>query len=117
TVKIILGLLVFIWKPWLGILFLVVYAVYVKRELSADEGAMVMEELEPLKIRPRDPSMFWAVLQTALALAAIAAASHVFVLQIEAIGVWLGIAPYIAALVLAPVATELPEIMNAFIWV
>jgi cation:H+ antiporter len=116
-VKIALGLVVFVWKPWLGLLFLLVYAVYVKRELGADEGAMIMEELEPLKLRPRNPSMGWSLAQTILALIVIAAASHVFVRQIEAIGAWMGMAPHMAALLLAPVATELPEIMNAFIWV
>ncbi|MGB3288498.1 MAG: sodium:calcium antiporter, partial [Burkholderiaceae bacterium] len=117
VVKVGLGVLVFAWKPWLGLLFLLVYAVYVKRELGADEGSMVMEELEPLKLRPSDPSMIWALTQTVLALVVIAAASHVFVRQIEAIGDWMGMAPHMAALLLAPVATELPEIMNAFIWV
>ncbi len=116
VVKIALGLMVFAWKPWLGFLFLLVYALYVKRELSSDEGSMIMEELEPLKLRRSNPTMFWAVLQTALALLAIAFASHVFVRQIEVIGTWAGIAPHIAALLLAPVATELPEIMNAIIW-
>lgn len=117
TVKIGLGVLVFVWKPWLALLFLAVYGLYVKRELGADEGSMIMEELEPLKIRPSDPSMFWAASQTILALLAIAFASHIFVRQIEAIGTWVGLAPHIAALLLAPVATELPEILNAFIWV
>ncbi|RTZ42581.1 sodium:calcium antiporter [Candidimonas sp. SYP-B2681] len=116
VVKIGLGLVVFAWKPWLGFLFLLVYGYYVKRELSTDEGSMVMEELEPLKLRRSNPSMFWAVLQTVLALLAIAVASHIFVRQIESIGTWVGIAPHIAALLLAPVATELPEIMNAIIW-
>lgn len=115
--KIALGLVVFAWKPWLGLLFLLVYAVYVKRELGADEGAMIMEDLEPLKLCPRNPSMAWSLAQTILALVVIAAASHVFVRQIEAIGAWMGMAPHMAALLLAPVATELPEIMNAFIWV
>lgn len=116
AVKVALGLVVFAWKPWLGFLFLFVYAMYVKRELSADEGSMIMEELEPLKIHRHDPTMSWAVLQTALALAVIGFASHVFVLQIETIGSWAGLAPHIAALLLAPIATELPEIMNAIIW-
>ncbi len=117
VVKIALGLLVFAWKPWLGLLFLFAYALYVKRELGEDEGSMIMEELEPLKLRPRNPSMFWALAQTAAALGAIAFASHIFVQQIAAIGDWAGIAPHMAALLLAPVATELPEIMNAVIWV
>ena len=52
--------LAFAWKPWLGLVFLATYALYVKRELSRDEASCDGDELEPLKIRPRDenPSMF-----------------------------------------------------------
>jgi len=117
--KIALGLLVFSWKPWLGILFLVAYGLYVRRELMADDPCALEEALAPLKLRPRDPapSMAWACTQTGLALGVIAAASRVFVDQIAFIGAAAGISPHIAALLLAPVATELPEIMNALIWV
>ncbi len=117
--KVGLGLLAFAWKPWLGILFLATYGLYVKRELSNDEASLDSEDLEPLKLRPRDedPSMFWAVTQTVMALVVIAGASHVFVNQIELLGVAMGASPHVAALLLAPVATELPEIMNALIWV
>ncbi|KGD96222.1 membrane protein [Achromobacter sp. RTa] len=117
--KVGLGLLAFAWKPWLGILFLATYGLYVKRELSNDEECMDCEDLEPLKLRPRDenPTLSWAITQTALALAVIAGASHVFVNQIELLGVAMGASPHVAALLLAPVATELPEIMNALIWV
>ncbi|MCR2437404.1 hypothetical protein NSP28_23590, partial [Salmonella enterica] len=86
--KVGLGLLAFAWKPWLGILFLATYGLYIKRELSNDEECIDCEDLEPLKLRPRDdnPSMFWAATQTLLALVVIAGASHVFVNQIEVLG-------------------------------
>ncbi|MNS57098.1 Sodium/calcium exchanger protein [compost metagenome] len=117
--KVGLGLLAFAWKPWLGILFLATYGMYVRRELSHDEARADCEDLEPLKLRPSDtdPSMFWAATQTILALLVIAGASHVFVNQIELLGIAMGASPHVAALLLAPVATELPEIMNALIWV
>ncbi|GAB2897007.1 sodium:calcium antiporter [Paralcaligenes sp. KSB-10] len=119
VIKVLLGVLVFAWKPWLGILFLLAYGLYVKHELGAEDGGVDVDGLEPLKIRPRDssPTMFWALLQTLLALLVIAVASHTFVRQIETIGIWAGASPHIAALLLSPVATELPEIMNALIWV
>lgn len=117
--KVGLGVLAFAWKPWLALLFLGVYGLYVKRELANDEASMGEDDLEPLKLRPRDgnPSMAWACTQTLLALIVIAGASHVFVNQIEWLGVAFGASPHVAALLLAPVATELPEIMNALIWV
>ena len=115
--KVALGLLVFAYKPWLGALFLLAYVVYLLRELR---GAQVLgaEELEPLKLRPRgDPGLFWPLAQTTLALVAIAIASKVFVGQLESIGIWAGLSSQLVALLLSPVATELPETMNALIWV
>src|SRR5690606_10658191 len=74
--KVGLGLLAFTWKPWLAIVFVGVYALYVKRELSNDEECLDCEDLEPLKLRPSDanPSMGWACTQTLLALIIIAGA-------------------------------------------
>ena len=117
--KVGLGLLAFAWKPWLGFVFLATYGLYIKRELSNDEECLDCEDLEPLKLRPRDdnPSLSWATAQTIMALVVIAGASHVFVNQIELLGIAMGASPHVAALLLAPVATELPEIMNALIWV
>lgn len=118
TIKIALGLIAFAFKPWLGVLFLVAYAIYVKREL-ADDTMVSDDELDPLKIRPQDaePTMFWVALQTIGALSVVAFASHIFVAQIEAIGLAFGMSAHMAALLLSPIATELPEIMNALIWV
>lgn len=118
AVKAGLGLVVFAIKPWLGVLFLVAYAVYVWRELR-DEGSSDDGDFEPLKIRPRDanPTMFWVALQTIVALGVVAAASHVFVIQLETLGIAFGMSPHMVALLLSPVATELPETMNALIWV
>jgi len=118
VIKAGLGLVAFAIKPWFGMLFLAAYALYVWKELKG-EGAGSYEDFEPLKIRPKDeaPSLSWALLQTAGALAVIAVASHTFVLQLEALGVAFGMSPHMVALLLSPVATELPETMNALIWV
>ena len=120
--KVGLGLVAFAWKPWLGALFLGAYALYVWRELSGEGHAAdeVGEEgREALKLRPHaeDPSTGWALLQTVGALVVIFGASQLFVHQIEAIGPWLGISPQLVALLLSPIATELPEVLNAVIWV
>ena len=118
VVKVGLGLVAFTIKPWLGILFLAAYALYVWREIAAGDSEDEDEdELEPLKIRPGNPNFAWAGLQAVLALGVIAFASHLFVGQLETIGGYLGFAPHIVALLLSPVATELPETMNAIIWV
>jgi cation:H+ antiporter len=63
------------------------------------------------------PALGWAVLQTTAALLIIFAASRVFVKQLEVVGSALGLDPQLAALLFSPIATELPEVMNAVIWV
>jgi cation:H+ antiporter len=116
--KIALGFVAFAIKPWLGWAFLAAYAAYtwmaMRHEDTHSEG-----EPEPLKFQPKKslPSTALAVLQTLLALAAIFAASHVFVTQLAVVGPWFGIPSTVVALLLSPIATELPETMNAIIWI
>jgi cation:H+ antiporter len=119
-VKVALGLVAFAIKPWLGILFVAAYALYVWEEMRRPADAGTTEgKLEPLKLRPRtrEPSTGWAVFQTVAALVVIFLSSRLFVQQLDAIGPWLGMSPQMVALLLSPVATELPETLNAVIWV
>lgn len=117
--KVGLGLVAFAYKPWLGMLFLLAYGVYVWREMTASGETADAEELEPLKLTPRadTPRTLWAVVQTVGALAAIFAASQLFVREIGVVGPLLGLPAQLVALLLSPIATELPETMNAVIWV
>jgi len=116
--KVALGFLMFPGKPLTGFLFLAAYAIYFWSELrqqsDAEEGT-----LEPLRFRPRtpNPSAAWVFLQTGLALGAVFVGSQVFVGQLEQLATALGVPGHIMALLLSPVATELPETMNALIWV
>jgi cation:H+ antiporter len=124
--KVALGLVAFAWKPWLGTLFVLAYALYVWRELRSDAGPACGGDdapgdagFEPLKLRPRsaEPATGWAVLQTLGALVVIFLASQLFVRQLGIVGPGLGMSPQLVALLLSPIATELPEILNAVIWV
>jgi cation:H+ antiporter len=116
--KIGLGVVAFAWKPWLGALFLAAYGAYFWKEMRG-EGVEEDHELEPLKFMPRiaTPPTWAAVAQTMVALVVIFAASHLFVKQLDALGPALGIKPQLLALLLSPIATELPETLNAIIWV
>ena len=116
--KIVLGVLVFAWKPWLGLAFLVAYGLYVRQEMSGEQGEDE-GEIEPLKLQPGRavPSTLIAIAQTLAALVVIFIASRVFVTQLENLGPALGLPPQLLALLLSPIATELPETMNAIIWV
>lgn len=119
VLKVALGFLVFSLKPWLGLVFLAAYAAYFWVEMKAPPDASETEDLEPLKFRPNqaEPTLNWALLQTLLALAVIFAASHLFVTQLGTVATGLGVSPVLMALLLSPVATELPETLNAIIWI
>ena len=116
--KLGLGLVAFAIKPWLGIAFLLAYAAYVWQETRGEQGE-AEGELEPLKFAPRaeHPPTVLAVLQTLIALVVIFFASKVFVGQIDALGHGLGLPPQLLALLVSPIATELPETLNAIIWI
>ena len=118
VVKITLGLVAFSFKPWLGIAFLAAYVVYLWSELKSGGGGDD-DELEALKFRPHDaaPHLGWIAAQVFAATGLIFGASHVFVGQLEAVANGLGLAPQLTALLFSPIATELPETMNALIWV
>ena len=117
--KVALGLVAFAIKPWLGLLFLAVYGVYFYREMTGDDDDASAEGLDRLKLTPRaaHPRTIAVAAQTIGSLVVIFAASQVFVKQLEWAGPALGLPAVVVALLLSPIATELPEIMNAIIWV
>jgi cation:H+ antiporter len=120
VVKVALGLVAFAIKPWLGLLFFAAYGVYFWREIrGGTSGDHDEQALAPLKLQPRAarPATTAVLVQTLGALTAIFVASQIFVHQLDAIGPMLGLSGAITALLLSPIATELPEVMNAIIWV
>lgn len=119
VVKVGLGLVTFAVKPWLGLLFFAAYAVYFCREIRGGATSGEGAELAPLLLqRQRRRPQNWAVLtQTLVSLVVVFGASQLFVHQLDAVGPLLGLPAAVIALLLSPIATELPEIMNAVIWV
>lgn len=119
AVKVALGLVMFVYKPWLGVLFLFAYAAYFRKEMRDESGHEEEGEPEPLKLTPTHAMPpTWAVFtQTLIALVVIFAASRFFVGQLDVLGPKLGIRPQLLALLFSPIATELPETLNAIIWV
>ncbi|MDX6220585.1 MAG: cation:H+ antiporter [Frankiales bacterium] len=117
--KVALGLVAFSIKPWLGIVFLLAYGVYAMREIRGTGEHASAEGLEPLTFQKSRavPTTFAVVAQTLVTLVVIFAASQLFVAQLDWAGPALGLPAVVVALLLSPVATELPEIMNAIIWV
>lgn len=119
TVKVTLGLVAFAIKPWLGLAFFAAYVLYFVKEMKGTGEQASGEDLDPLKLQPKRavPTTVAVAAQILVTLIVIFGASQLFVKQLEWAGPALGLPAAVVALLLSPIATELPEIMNAIIWV
>ena len=103
-----------------AILFCVAYAAYVRRTLAAGGEAQSEESLKPLMLDPAsrsEPPTGMIVLQLLTGLGAMVGGAHLFVHELLTVAEDLGVEPLVLSLVLAPLATELPEKANSFFWV
>jgi cation:H+ antiporter len=105
-------------KYVVGGLLLLGYVLYVYRT-SQDPRSEHGEALSPLYFgRPvRGAPTRLIVLQVAASLILIVAGARLFVTQVETLAHTLGISALVLSLVIAPLATELPEKFNSVIWV
>ena len=94
------------------------YLYYVKLKFSETDEGGSEGGLEPLLFarKAATPSFGLIGLQAILGLAGLALGAHLFVLAAETIAGALSISPLILALLIAPLATELPEMSNSFLW-
>jgi cation:H+ antiporter len=101
-------------------LFVLVYIGYVWRTIRAGGGADQEDELGALYLDPRKsspPSNLLVAAQTFGGLAMIVGGAELFVTEIEHLSTAFGISALVLALIIAPLATELPETSNSFIWI
>ncbi len=86
--------------------------------MGGDQGG-IEDDLEPLRLTPwaETPKTAAALAKTTVALAVIFAASRFFVGQLAALTPYLGLKPQLLSLLISPIATELPETLNAIIWI
>jgi len=106
----------------LGIVFLIAYGLYIRQTLRGGGEVQSEESLNPLIFERRaerreDPSLLLCVIQLLVGLGAMVGGAHLFVEELLHIAESIGIEPLILALILAPLATELPEKVNSFFWV
>jgi cation:H+ antiporter len=94
------------------------YLYYVKLKFSETDEEGGEGGLEPLLFARKSaiPSFGVIGLQAIIGLTGLALGAHLFVLAAETIANALSISPLILALLVAPLATELPEMSNSFLW-
>ena len=105
-------------KILLAIVLLAAYVFYVVRTLKKDDEPEEGETPSNLTLWPsQSPAPTWAVAAQLLGtIAVMGTGAHFFVGAVEHISTAVGIPAGLIALVLAPLATELPEKFNSVIW-
>jgi cation:H+ antiporter len=115
------------WLKWIvAVVLLGIYAWYVKGHFEADPSVDA-DDLAPLRFRHLDPGhtedpaapprLRIVNVQVLAALACIVAGAYFFVGSVEHLATSFGLDEALLALVIAPIATELPEKFNSVIWV
>lgn len=107
------------WSRWIvGAVLMVLYANYVRVTLKS--GAPSEEMPEPLHLlrwRPGQPPLAAILGQLVLSLFMLIAGSHLFVDAIGTAAGALHTSPFLIALIIVPLATELPELLNSVLWI
>ncbi|MGV1048934.1 MAG: sodium:calcium antiporter [Solirubrobacterales bacterium] len=106
----------------LGVAFLAAYLLYLARTLRGAGEVQGEETLNPLLFERRserreDPALVLCLLQLLVGLGAMVGGAHLFVEQLLGVAEDFGVDALVLALILAPLATELPEKVNSFFWV
>ena len=115
------------WPKWVVAVVLIgIYAWYVKAHFEADPDVDA-DDLAPLRFRrldnraelanPAVPRLRTVNIQVLAALALIIVGAYFFVGSVEHLATSFGLDEALLALVIAPIATELPEKFNSVIWV
>ena len=92
------------------------YGLYVRRTLSSGEHLEEVPEKLLFLPRSQHPPLPAVVFQTVASLGVIIAGAHFFVDAVEHAAAGLGLPAGLIALILAPLATELPEKFNSIFW-
>ncbi len=109
-------------KTFIALVLFLIYGGYVLKTLRCENNSChVVEEadLDPCYFAPKshDPHMAIIVTQVLGSLLLIVWGSYIFVEKVQIISLQLGISPFVLAMIIAPIATELPEKFNSVIWI
>jgi cation:H+ antiporter len=98
---------------------LIAYGAYVRRTVRQSGESEDLDEIESLKFDPSregQPRNIAIVAQLVIALLMIVGGAELFVEEVVTVAEALGVSALVLSLVLAPLATELPEKLNSVLW-
>lgn len=109
---------------FIAFLLLINYAIYLyltfraeSLQVEAYKDLYFEKPLKWLKVSyGKSLTIFLAFIQSVVAILVMVKGAHLFVHALELISSKLGLSPLLFALIVAPLATELPEKFNSFLW-
>ena len=103
-----------------AIVFLIAYAFYVRQTLRGGGEVQEIDSIGRLyfdRTPGTEPPLILIIVQFVVSLGAIVGGAHLFVEEMIKVSENVGIEPLVLSLILAPLATELPEKINSIFWV
>jgi len=105
-----------------GVICFMAYIYYVVQTIRNSGDVSESHEMDPLIMdrranRDTEPPNAIMILQLLIGLGAMVGGAHLFVHELLSVAEHLGVSAIILSLILAPLATELPEKANSFFWV
>ncbi len=105
-----------------AVVALLAYPFYIYRTIRHGGDVQSEASLDPLIFerraeRRQEPGLVLCALQLLVGLGAMVGGAHLFVEELLEVAGDLGVEAVVLALILAPLATELPEKVNSFFWV
>jgi len=96
------------------------YGAYALKTIKGTQNHVVEEsDLDPCYFAPKshDPHFAMILFQVMSSLFLIVWGSYIFVEKVQILSLQMGISPFILSMIIAPIATELPEKFNSVIWI
>jgi cation:H+ antiporter len=106
-------------KYLVAVVLVGLYVYYVRRTLSEDSAVEHESDLDRLRFHRGvdDPLLSRVIMQIGVALLLIVVGAQVFVQNMSTVATALGVPALVLSLILAPLATELPEKFNSVVWI
>jgi cation:H+ antiporter len=97
-------------------LLMLLYVIYMKLKFASDlQEDTALDPLFFCRRSPR-PSYVWIGMQSIVGLLGLVGGAHLFVTAAKSLAGELDVSPLLLSLLIAPLATELPEMSNSFLW-
>lgn len=107
-------------KVFIALTLILCYGAYALKTIKeGNHGPVEESDLDPCYFAPKssDPNFGIILAQVMGSLFLIVWGAYIFVEKIQVISLQMGISPFILSMIIAPIATELPEKFNSVIWI